>query len=703
MPGMFARDFEGWMKKMERDVASARRAPIAIVGNAIEVIRGEVIELTTRRPTAPIELTYQTAAYQSGAGYPAVRFMMDFPDVTVATDGQAITIDHYELWGRETTPGLLDITTSAAPGLAAPGLTAPGLANSYAQQQVEQEATDTVWLRLGTSPESSFRVDDFVPNSAWEFKARAIGLNAATPGQYSVVIEALMEKDETPPPQPTEPVVKSDRGVLRVTWDGQAVSGAMPADFSYAVLAQGGSAQPEMEVARFGRVGGVYVATGLEYYDMQYFRLKAIDESGNEGPWSAVGFGFTSPLVDEDVILSEIDAAETLIKNIDGGVSIKDGTIATQHLYVTEDMTAKLAQFLHVKAVNIDANELWADEAFFGVADAYLVRSDMFVGKQFEGGIFTTTLGGKFQTNVEDLKGVKVQQSGIFAWNSTSGEQTYSLDSATGNMVATGIFQTSTTGTRVMLWDHGDGISALDMFPSSGDQHGAVFSQPTSGGVLGGYSTHIQHYTNLYEYSAYLSLWADGNWKLGSVTNPGTVTGSYITGGGPTGDITLSATSTAANSNDINILSRQGQLLIQSDTGNAYLRALGGNLSVNGGQSTFVSSGGAGYALALDGGAGGLQITGRLGVVGGVANGTFYLWVTGAVSNVTGYAWTVTYQNPVPNGIRRVMVTPEGNDYVSFSINTQSASGFKANHKPEGAAPLGASTALQYLALWVNQ
>jgi hypothetical protein len=692
MVGMMARDFEGWMAKQERDTKRAMRAPIAIVNNAIEIVRGEMAELGTRKPTAPIELTYQTANYISGAGYPAVRFIMDFPDVTMGTDGQPITVNQYEVWGRDITPGLLGITTSAAPGLAAPGLTAPGLANTFAQQQAENAQRDTKWLLMATSAESGFRVDDFVPMSVWEFKARAISPSSSVPGNFSAVVTVVMQKDTTPPPQPTAPNVISDRGVLRVSWDGQSVSGSMPADFSYAILAQGGDAVPEFEVARFGRVGGVYIATGLEYYDPQFFRVKAFDESGNEGPWSAVATGFTSPLVDEDVILSEIDAAQTLIKNIDGGVSIKDGTIATQHLYVTEDMTAKLAQFLHVKAVNIDANELWADEAFFGVADAYLVRSDMFVGKQFEGGMFTTTLGGRFQTNVEDLRGIKMRESGIYAWNSTSGEQTYALDSATGNMVATGIFQTSIAGQRVMLWDHGDGISAMDMFPDASDQHGAVFSQPVSGG---GYSTNIQHYTNLGAYSAYMILYSDGNWSLGQFT--ASTGGSYIAGGGTSGDIFLEARGTGTSKN----------INIQTNGGYAYLHAMGTNPA---NANVFIKSDvgtvsvESAVNLTLNGNSGNIKFAGKMPVAGlGITNATFYLWITGIVSGVTGYAWTVNYSSPVPSGLRRVFVTPEGNDYVSFSINTQSASGFKANHKPEGAAPLGASTALQFLGIWVDQ
>lgn len=691
MPGMYARDFEGWMAKQERDTKRAMRAPIAIVGNAIEVVRGEMAELGTRKPTAPVELTYQTANYFSGAGYPAVRFIMDFPNVTMGTDGQPITVNQYELWGRDVTPGLLGITTSAAPGLAAPGLTAPGLANTFAQQQAEAANRDTKWMLMGTSTESGFRIDDLVPMSVWEFKARAISPSSSVPGNFSAVVTALMQKDTTPPPQPTAPTIKSDRGVLRVEWNGQSVSGAMPADFSYAILVQGDDAEPSREVARFGRVGGFYVATGLEYYDPQFFRLKAIDESGNEGPWSAVATGFTSPMVDSDIILSEIDAAETLIKNIDGGVSIKEGTIATQHLYVTEDMTAKLAQFLHVKAVNIDANELWADQAFFGAADAYLVRSDMFIGKAFEGGIFTATQGGKFQTNVEDLKGVKIQETGIKAWNSTSGEQTYTLDALTGNIVATGIFQTSATGTRTVLWDHGDGIAAIDMFPSAGNMHGALFAQPIA--QNGGWATQLQHYTDLYEYSSFLQLAHDGTWILGTFQNP--ITGSRIFSDATTGSVQILSKGNGTSKN----------IIMENDLGYIYLHTQGsatnGNIFITSDNGTATITGNNG--VQISGGTKFMNIAGKMGVVGGITNGTFYVWITGTITNVTGYAWTVTYNAPVPSGLRRVFVTPEGNDYVSFSINTQSASGFKANHKPEGGAPLGAITALQYLAIWVDQ
>lgn len=687
------------MKKQEREVASARRAPLAIVGNAIEVVRGEMQQLGQRKPTAPIELTYQTATYFAGAGYPAVRFIMDFPDVTMATDGQPITVNQYELWGRDITPGLLGITTNAAPGLAAPGLTAPGLARTPDQVAAEAATQDTKWLLMGVSAESGFRIDDFVPMSVWEFKARAISPTSSTPGNFSAVVTVVMQKDATPPPQPTAPNVLSDRGVLRVTWDGQSVLGSMPADFSYAILAQGGDAEPTVEVARFGRSGGVYVATGLEYYDPQFFRIKAFDESGNEGPWSAMATGFTEPMVDKDIILSEIDAAQTLIRNIDGNVSIKDGTVAASKIVVTEELTGNIAQFLHVKADMIDANELWADEAFFGAADAYLVRSDMFIGKSFEGGVFTTTAGGKFQTNVEDLKGFKITETGLKAWNSTSGEQTYSLDANTGNVVATGIFQTSPTGTRTILWDHGDGIAAIDMYPDNTATHGALFAQPTPAGANGGYMTQMQHYTDASHYSATFALYQDSSWRVASV-GPTNATGPYLSADGLSGSIQLGTQASGTTTNDITVVSSKGQILVQTDTNNMFFQAPGGAMVLTAQDNVSIRSTGGSSLLSLDSGAGRIRFVGKMNVVGDVANGTFYVWKSGT-SNASAQVWNITYQSPVATGIRWPFITVTTSDSMGSGVDILSTSGFQAVTRTISGN--GAAHHIRWFAPWMDQ
>ncbi|HEX9228844.1 MAG TPA: hypothetical protein VF885_19760, partial [Arthrobacter sp.] len=56
--------------------------------------------------------------------------------------------------------------------------------------------------------------------------------------------------------------------------------------------------------------------------------------------------------------------------NVDAGVSILSDTIATRHLAVTEEMTAALAEFLHVRAGMIEANAVEADNIQAGAVSA---------------------------------------------------------------------------------------------------------------------------------------------------------------------------------------------------------------------------------------------------------------------------------------------------------------------------------------------
>ena len=422
------RNMEDWMRIVERSQVKLRGIG-GVIASAVETVKEEQQTKDNRHPTAPIELVYQTGLYTDTSSRRRVRFILDFPDVTKATDGTDLLIQQYELWGRDVTASILAGTTSAVPAAAAPGLTIPGLAATPTNLALEA-LNEKPWTLVDTSAASAFRTDGFIPGTVWEFRARAIGATTIIPGNFSETVTVQMLADTTPPPQPTAPLISVQRGTITATWDGPGVGGAMPADFKYAILAHGTASSPTMEIARFGRGGGFKVVANIDYYDPQFFRLQAVDESGNHGPWSEQGVGYTTPLVDKDIILSTIDAAKTHLKNINAGVSILPNTIITEHLVVTEDMTAALAQFLHVKAVMLEANEIWADEAWFGVADAILVRSDMFEGKAFVGGTFT---GALFQSSVEDLDGIKWTDAGITAW-SAGGVQTFHLDSATGNV-----------------------------------------------------------------------------------------------------------------------------------------------------------------------------------------------------------------------------------------------------------------------------
>lgn len=447
------RDEREWRSMVERSLREAKSGMRPLIAAAIDgIVVPPGSEGDTRHPTAPIELTYQTALYLDTIGRQRVRFILDFPDVTKATDGTDLVIQKYELWGKPVSAPLLLTTTDAVAGLAVPGLTMPALAATPDNVAISEEPLP--WVLVATNTESFFRAENFLPGSLWDFRARAIGTTTTIPGEWSIVVTVQMLPDTTPPGQPTAPVLTVGRGTITATWDGQSVSGAMPADFKYCVLAHGTTSSPTFEIARFGRGGGFKVVADFPYYDPQFFRLQAVDESGNRSPWSEQAVGYTTPLVDTDIILSEIDAAQTHLKNINAGVSILPNTIITEHLVVTQSMAAAIGGFLYLKAGQIDVNNLWADSAFFGLADARLVRSDMFLGKTFDGGTFT---GALFQTDVEAYTGIKLDSSGMQAW-STSGVNTFTLNAATGDLSVYGgtitgaVFQTDmapTTGIKM--------------------------------------------------------------------------------------------------------------------------------------------------------------------------------------------------------------------------------------------------------------
>lgn len=365
------------MRSVERRISAARQAAATIPFSYNEKLAGDILADKVRHPTAPVEITWQTALYQKDSlARQYARIMVDFPDVTKATDGTDIPIMGYELWGRDDTTNFLDATTDAAPGLAAPGLTIPSLASTPAMIAKASSAQGPM-KRLVTSTDSSLRVDSLIPGTIWTFQIRAIGRFTTAPGDFSPTFQVQMDEDTTPPPQPTVPKLTANRGTIKIEWDGMAVTGAMPADFAYLIVAYGDSSSPINDGTRFFRGGGLAVISETDYYTPQFVRFRAVDLSGNLSPWSEQAVAYTQPLVDTDVILSKIDGAKTALSNIDAAASILTGTVLTRHLVITEDMTAALAQFLHVKAGMIEANAVSADSIATGSITATKLQTDL--------------------------------------------------------------------------------------------------------------------------------------------------------------------------------------------------------------------------------------------------------------------------------------------------------------------------------------
>lgn len=316
-----ARDMREWMLTVERQLREAKRSgiPIAIkyAEDALEEAKEALDQYKNLTPAAPIELTYQTALYTDREGVVRGRFTLDFPDVVFSTTGEPITVTRYELQGRAEGYGNV---FSAYPNHLTPGQSYPGTPGNVIFEQSRLRPMQTV----ATSSTSSFTVDGLIQGQTLRYRARAVGGTFARDGLWSQEIVVYLEADTTEPPQPTPPRVRVSRGVIMVDCDGQAVNGPMPADLEYIALAHGVTSSPTGEVYRFSRAGGTYVLPGANYYDVQFFRLQAIDQTGNRGPWSEQVTGMATPLVDEDVILSRIDAAETIIDNA-GALVLESG------------------------------------------------------------------------------------------------------------------------------------------------------------------------------------------------------------------------------------------------------------------------------------------------------------------------------------------------------------------------------------------
>lgn len=371
------RNMAEWMRAIERGQKELYGAIPSILTSTVGQLLGEVGTDGTRHPAAPVELVYSTAIYtETTSSKRWARLMVDFPAVTRANDATDLTAASYELWGQDGSKHVLPTVTSAAAGVAAPGVTLPGLAATPAN--IAKDASiPSPWVLIRTSPTPSFHVDGFAPGAVWTFKVRALGTTTVAPGDWSIDFVVQMVADAAPPPQPTMPVLTVSGSAITVTWDGLAVTGAMPSDFHHLDVAAGTGSSPVSVVARFYRGGGVWVLSGVPYYQPQFVRFRAVDESGNVGPWSAQATGFTQPLVDTDVILSTIDGAKTQLKNIDASVSVLANTVLTRHLVITEDMTAALAQFLHVKAGMLDANSVNADAIQAGSVKAQALESKL--------------------------------------------------------------------------------------------------------------------------------------------------------------------------------------------------------------------------------------------------------------------------------------------------------------------------------------
>lgn len=299
MAGQSPRDFAEWMQKVERQSKNALRTSARARQDArdvaVEIVEGAVPGV----PSAPVEIMASGSLYEATDGAWRGRIDVDFPDVTLTVDQKPINVSGYELYGYE--------------------------------EALYAKPEEAVWQQYGGSDTSTItRVD--LPQGVWYvMKVRAIG------GVWSSTFRVQTSKDTTPPPQPTKPTAEVKLGAITVEWDKKAVTGDMPSDFEGAVLCVDTEPSPGLDkaVTRFDMHEAIFVITGAEYYKPVYIRLIAVDTSGNLSPWSEQAVAMTTPLVDADIILGEIDAGKTRIINA-GKIMLADGLALSDKLQTAD-------------------------------------------------------------------------------------------------------------------------------------------------------------------------------------------------------------------------------------------------------------------------------------------------------------------------------------------------------------------------------
>lgn len=173
---------------------------------------------------------------------------------------------------------------------------------------------------------------------------------------------------------------------------------------------------------------------------------------------------FTEGLTAAEAVLLGTSIAENLnlTGKLNGRDAIFDGTVDVEQLNVTGEMAGTIARFMDVQARRAIFTEgLTANEStLLGTTVAEAINAGTVASRMITGGLL--------QTSTAANRGVKIDSSGIRAWDS-SGRQTVNIN-GTSNYL-TGEFSTAPSGQRVKISNSGS-IAAIDLYASrSTDDH----------------------------------------------------------------------------------------------------------------------------------------------------------------------------------------------------------------------------------------
>lgn len=153
-------------------------------------------------------------------------------------------------------------------------------------------STDSNWNSVQTQ-ETYYKLSPALSLVNYDYRIRSIN-HLGVRSSFTTASAVTTVKDDTVPNAPTSIVVEGGYGSTKVTWTAPTTNtdaSALKDLGSYKVY-RGTSTNPTVQV---GRVSGeVFTDSGLDDETTYYYRVKAVDLSGNESAYSANGNGTTS-------------------------------------------------------------------------------------------------------------------------------------------------------------------------------------------------------------------------------------------------------------------------------------------------------------------------------------------------------------------------------------------------------------------------
>lgn len=359
--------------------------------------RVDAITGTAKIPKAPTNLVLSTFSVESGTGNDTAVIVAEWDAVTQNTDNTTASLAYYEIRSR-------------------PTFRAPS------------------WEPGGVSETTTA---DLPVVSALEYDVAVAAVSSGGKmSDWSESVTIMSAADDTPPPTPSDPVVTSYLGQLRIAWDGlSSVGGPMPPDFNRVDVHVGTTnafTPSDATLVSSLSTAGVAYATA-PYASARYVRLLAIDHTGNESASSAVVSGSTAQVVSADIF---------------------DGAVGSSKLADLAVITAKI-------------NNLAVNDAKIG---------NMAVGK-LTAGIMSAdiTVSGRFTTA---LTGARVEMNSL-------GLQKFAADnsplvSITGSeALLTGRYRSGTSGRRIEMGTVGSTGEISFYAPDNAKSFFRSYSDPT--------------------------------------------------------------------------------------------------------------------------------------------------------------------------------------------------------------------------------